>query len=99
MDGAMTKAPLGGEATGKNPTDRAKKGTKRSLLTDGRGVPLGLEVAGANRPDMELVGATLSSIPVERPKPTPKKPQHFLGDKGYDFPSVRELAAEWGYTA
>ncbi len=25
-DGAMTKAPLGGEATGPNPTDRAKKG-------------------------------------------------------------------------
>lgn len=26
MDGAMTKAPLGGEATGPNPTDRGKKG-------------------------------------------------------------------------
>lgn len=26
MDGAMTKAPLGGEATGSNPTDRGKKG-------------------------------------------------------------------------
>src|SRR5215210_1875835 len=25
-DGAMTKAPLGGVATGPNPTDRAKKG-------------------------------------------------------------------------
>ena len=26
MDGAMTKAPLGGEDTGPNPTDRGKKG-------------------------------------------------------------------------
>lgn len=26
VDGAMTKAPLGGEKTGPNPTDRAKKG-------------------------------------------------------------------------
>jgi len=26
MDGAMTKAPLGGADTGKNPTDRGKKG-------------------------------------------------------------------------
>ena len=26
VDGAMTKAPLGGEATGPNPTDRGKKG-------------------------------------------------------------------------
>lgn len=28
VDGAMTKAPLGGEETGANPTDRAKKGRR-----------------------------------------------------------------------
>lgn len=28
LDGAMTKSPLGGEATGPNPTDRAKKGRR-----------------------------------------------------------------------
>lgn len=60
---------------------------------------MGLEAAGANRPDMRLVGATLESIPVERPEPTKKKPQHLCADKGYDFPSVRELVAAWGYTA
>ena len=38
MDGAMTKAPLGGERTGKNPTDRGKLGAKRSLLTEANGV-------------------------------------------------------------
>lgn len=48
MDGAMTKAPLGGEKTGKNPTDRAKGGTKSSLLTEANGVPIGLTVGGAN---------------------------------------------------
>ena len=37
MDGCMTKAPLGGKKTGKNPTDRAKRGVKRSLLVEGRG--------------------------------------------------------------
>jgi putative transposase len=31
VDGAMTKAPLGKAATGANPTDRGKSGTKRSL--------------------------------------------------------------------
>ena len=36
----MTKAPLGGEKTGKNPTDRAKSGVERSLLTEGHGVQL-----------------------------------------------------------
>jgi len=58
-----------------------------------------LEVAGANRPDMRLVEPTLESIPVERPKPTKRKPQHLCADKGYDFPSIRELVATWGYTA
>ena len=44
MDGAMTKAPLGGQETGPNPTDRAKSGVKRSLLTEGHGIPVGLAV-------------------------------------------------------
>ena len=30
LDGAMTKSPLGGEKTGANPTDRAKKGRKEA---------------------------------------------------------------------
>lgn len=58
-----------------------------------------MEVGGANRPDMRLVAATLESIAAERPEPTRRKPQHLCADKGYDFPSVRELVAGWGYTA
>jgi hypothetical protein len=34
----MTKAPLGGTGNGANPTDCGKKGTKRSVLTDGKGI-------------------------------------------------------------
>ena len=85
MDGAMTKAPLGGEKTGPNPTDRAKGGVKRSLLTEGHGVPIGLAVEGANRHDMKLVRATLESLVVERPAPTPEQPQGMCLDKAYDF--------------
>ena len=58
-----------------------------------------MAVAGANRPDMELVEATLESIPVDRPDPTEDAPQHLCADKGYDYPQVRELVAAWGYTA
>lgn len=36
MDGAITKAPLGGQATGPSPVDRGKSGVKRSALVDGR---------------------------------------------------------------
>ena len=99
LDGALTKAPLGGGETGRNPTDRGKRGTKRSLLTDGSGVPLGLVVAGANRNDFKLARATLESIPVDRPAPTPADPQGLCLDKGYDYREVRELLEEFGYTA
>ena len=49
IDGAMTKALLGGDGTGANPTDRDKKGTKRSILTDSKDIPLSVTVDGANR--------------------------------------------------
>lgn len=99
MDGAMTKAPLGGEATGANPTDRGKKGTKRSLLTEGNGVPIGLAVEGANRHDMKLTDPTLQSQIVQRPEPTAEHPQNLCLDKGYDYDAVREIAAACQYIA
>ena len=84
--GPWPRPHSGGKKTGKNPTDRAKKGTKRSLLTDGRGVPLGLEVAGANRADMKLVEATLDSIPIERPEPRRRSRSTFWGTRGMTTP-------------
>jgi putative transposase len=99
MDGAMTKAPLGGEKVGKNPTDRGKIGTKRSILTDGGGVPVGLAVAGANRNDFKMARETIESMPVERPAPTADHPQGMCLDKGYDYDEVRALLAEFGFTA
>jgi transposase len=101
MDGCMTKAPLGGEKTGRNPTDRAKRGVKRSLLVEAEGIPVGLAVEGANRNDMKLVEATLESIPesAERPEPTAKRPQGMCLDKGYDYDEVRGLLEEFGFTA
>lgn len=88
---------MGGK-TGPNPTDRGKRGTKRSLLTEAAGVPIGLVVAGANRNDFKLTRATLESLPIARPTPTPEEPQGLCLDKGYDFDEVRELLTEFGYT-
>jgi len=90
---------LAGKKTGPNPTDQAKKGVKRSLLTEATGVPIGLAVAGANRHDSKMVEATIESIPVKRPKPTKKKSQGICLDKGYDSGEVRDLVKEFGYTA
>jgi putative transposase len=99
MDGTMTKAPLGGDDTGKNPTDRGKCGTKRSLLTDGRGVPISIVSSGANTHDKHLVEPTLESIAVDRPEPSIQAPQHLLLDKGYDYDDIRQLVEEYGYSA
>lgn len=88
-----------GKKSGPNPTDRAKSGVKRSLLTEGHGVPLGLAVEGANRHDMKMVRETLESIVVERPKPTRKQKQNLCLDKGYDYEEVREILKEFGFTA
>ena len=86
------------EGVGPNPTDRAKAGTKRSLLTDGAGIPVGLAIDGANRNDHRLMEQTLTCLPVARPQPTEEAPQGLCLDKGYDYDSVRELAAEFGFT-
>jgi len=90
---------LAGEKTGPNPTDRAKEGVKRSLLTEASGVPIGLAIDGANRHDCKMVEATIESIPVVRPKPTRRKSQGMCLDKGYDSQEVRDLVKEFGYTA
>lgn len=99
MDSAITKAPLGGEQTGRNPTDRSKCGTKRSLLTDATGVPLGVAIAGANRHDMKLFDATLLHMIVGLPEPSDAEPQHMCLDAGYDYEAIRTVLDEWGYTA
>ena len=72
---------LGGGKNRPNPTDRGKSGVKRSLLTEAQGIPVGLAVDGANRHDMKLVRATVDSLPVPRPAPTPERPP----DRGMYF--------------
>jgi putative transposase len=94
---------------GKNPTDRGKQGTKRSLLTEGGGVPIGVVVEGSNRNDFKLLRETIESIAIERPLPTlheeeaeaeeEQQQQGMCLDKGYDYDEVREILKEFGFTA
>lgn len=62
-------------------------------------MPIGVAVDGANRHDMKLTRATIESIVVERPTPTPAQPQGMCLDKGYDFEEVRDILLEFGFTA
>jgi len=81
---------------GKNPTDRGKPGTKKSVLTDSDGGPLGVVIAGANVVDQQLLEATIEAIVVERPDPEEVE-QHLSLDKGYDNPTGHEVTEEKGY--
>ena len=99
LDRAMTKSPLGGEKTGPNPTDRGKRGVKRSLLTDAQGIPVGLAVDRANRHDMKLVRSTVDRLPLPRPAPNPAHPQGLCLDQGWDLAEVRRTLTEFGCTA
>jgi putative transposase len=65
------------------------------------GIPVGLAVEGANRNDMKLARQTLASIPADaaRPEPSAGRPQGLCLDKGYDYDEVREIVAEFGFTA
>lgn len=101
VDGAMTKAPLGGEKTGKNPTDRGKLGVKRSVMTDAAGIPVGLAVEGANVHDIRLLQRTIEDCfhRLGFDKADAKK-EHLCLDKGYDSAAVRDLVTTvFGYTS
>lgn len=62
---------------------------KRSVLTDARGVILGLAVGPANRHDVTLGLPTLDNIPVHRWQPRPYHRQHLCADKAYQSAEFR----------
>ena len=91
------QGPKRGDLIGPNPTDRAKPGVKRSLHVEGDGGPLGIIVAGANRPDFQLLAATLDACVVDRPKVTARHPQHLCLDRGYDIDDIWAEVVDRGY--
>jgi transposase len=93
VDSRSCAAPLGGSDTGKNPTDRAKLGSKIHLLVDQRGAPLAIHVSGANQHDKWSVAHLVIHIVVKRPT----SEQHFCADKGYDYEDVFDVVLSQGY--
>ncbi len=93
VDCCITKAPCGGEKAGRSPVDRGKQGTKRSMLVDGEGIPLGVVTAGANRHDSPLLAPTLDTLRTLGGLPEPVS-VHL--DRGYDSNVTRRLLEERG---
>lgn len=98
LDSATVPAPGGGAATGPNPTDRGKQGTKRHLVVEGHGIPLAVTVSAANVHDSKMLEATVDAIqPIRRPRGRPRKRPHKLhADKGYDFAHCRTALRKRG---
>jgi len=76
-----------GAQTGPNPTDRAKNGSKRHLVTDAKGAPLAIIHTGANCHDSNMAIALIDAIPsIKRPHGRPRRrPDLAQADRAYDF--------------
>jgi putative transposase len=83
-------------SVGRNPTDRGKDGSKRHVLTEGRGVPLATIVTAANVNDHtalpELLEARIAVAP-----PRLERPGLCL-DAAYDHAPTEQLIAAADYT-
>ena len=77
------KSAFGSRICWQQPNGSGGEGTKRSLLTEGHGLPIAIAVSGANTHDVKLLGETLDNIVIYRPKPTPENPQNLCLDAGY----------------
>ncbi len=93
VDSTQTRALGSGELTGPSPVDRAKPGTKHTLLVDKNGVPLAVKTAGSNRSDQKellplIVGFPRIKGQVGRPK---ELPDAVVADAGYDNDAARAL--------
>ena len=62
-------------------------------------MPLGPACDGANRNDHQLLKATLDSLPIARPKPTPGAPQGLCLDAAYDNSASRDLVDAYGFAS
>lgn len=82
----------------RSPVDRGKQGTKRSLLVDGNGIPLGCVVAPANRHDSPFLRPALEHLARFDQGMGIGLPDQITVhlDAGYDSVKTRELLDELG---
>lgn len=81
IDAALTRARCGGSSLGENPCDRRKKGVKRTIVVDQKGVPLISIVSPANRHD--IIPARLILGEIKKIMPL-NKIGILAADSGYD---------------
>ena len=91
VDSCSVRAVCGGPKTGPNPTDRAKRGSKRHLICDAQGMPLAVRLTGANRNDSPEALPLVDAIPPLQGARGRRRcrPHCVVGDRGYDAAAIR----------
>ena len=99
LDAAGLPAKAGGAATGPNPTDRGKPGSKRHLVVDRQGIPLAVLLTAANVHDSVVLEEALDAVPpVRQPRGRPRRrPKKLHADKAYDYPPLPPRLPEAGH--
>ena len=87
FDTRSAKAPFA-NFSGKNPTDRGKRGIKHSILVDRKGAPLFASVGPANQYDSKTF------IPVVKNLRKSKKTRIIAGDSAFDVQELRAYCKE-----
>ena len=84
-----------GASDGTDPTDRAKLGSKRHLICDGRAVPLAVQLTGANCNDSQQALALVDAIPTLQGvrRPAGRKRVQMLAAYGVRRDGTRHLLA------
>ena len=92
LDSSKVRALKGGDQTGKNPTDRGKKGSKHYVITDAKGTPLAVILTGANRNDVTQALPLVDAIPPVGGKPgrPRQRPDSAYADRAFDSRALRE---------
>jgi transposase len=93
----------GGEATGPNPVDRGKPGSKYHLVVDRHGIPLAVRLSAANAHDATQLMPLVDAIPpIIGPRGKPGRPRNrpgkLHGDKAYDSSALRRALRSRGIT-
>ena len=90
VDSCSVRAKRGGELTGPNPTDRAKKGTKYHVAVNGDGLPVACVATAANVNDttmFERLFRAAFAVMV--------RVKTAFADKGYDAEANRDLCRSY----